>query len=650
MEKPANQGEHSTHTESSYSRISVFFQKPLFHFLIISIVGILAYSNTFHVPFQWDEDAFMTDSPLIMNLHYYLEPSKAAGIAHYHAFISRYLTFLTFAVNYSIHGYEVAGYHIVNLAIHIMNGLLVYILVILLFRTPFLEESQLRGNSRYIALFAGLLFVSHPLQTMAVTYIYQRLASFVALFYILTVVLYIKSRLTGGKLRYVFYIAALLAAICAMKTKENAFTLPLTIILVEFFFFSDSIKRRAWRLTPLLLTMSIIPVTYLSLMTRHAGILRKLNAVTTTSRHLDRDTYFFTQLNVLVKYLRLFFFPTNQSIVYDMPLSHSFFEPKVIASFLLLSTVFALGVYLFFRSRKMKSLRLVSLGIFWFFINHAMESGLIPLVMIVQEYRMYLPSVGLVIGLSTALFLFFKKIKCRQSVVVITIIAVPLLLSAVTFARNAVWQSRVSLWADVVKKAPDNFIGYQNYGAALDGEGLTDKAKEYFDIGLKLKPNSADLHADLGHIFFKKGLLDKALEQYLFAIEHYPLNSKFQHDIALVYRAKGLYQESMAHLQESIRLNPFYANSYDQLGTLYGIKGQKGLAIEYLEKAVSLKPGYVQAHYNLGVAYLSYGMTDNAEEEFRTVLKLDPSFQKARDGISIINRLRARRLSILPRR
>lgn len=218
---------------------------------------IFSYSNTFNSPFQWDEGKFIAENPIVKDLSYFFEPSKAKGFEFYGGIKSRYIGYLTFALNYKIHGTDVSGYHIFNLLIHILNAMLVYFLVVLTFRTPFLSNLSLRprsiGGSNLIALLSALLFVSHPIQTEAVTYIFQRLASLVTFFYLLPIVLYIKWRIASysplplwegvrGRVRWgrviplLLYLLSLISAILAMKTKENAFTLPLVIMIYEFFF------------------------------------------------------------------------------------------------------------------------------------------------------------------------------------------------------------------------------------------------------------------------------------------------------------------------------------------------------------------------------------------------------------------------------
>ena len=178
------------------------FSRPIFHiFLIITIISIV-YSNTLEAPFVFDDKFVIVENPIVKDFGYMVNPSEAKvhnGHFEYESFRHRYIGYLTFALNYWIHKLDVTGYHLVNLAIHILNGLIVYWLVILTFRTPFLNSSNLKGCLNEIALFASLLFACHPLQTQAVTYIWQRVTSLSTTFYGLSLVLYIIWRVTSKK-------------------------------------------------------------------------------------------------------------------------------------------------------------------------------------------------------------------------------------------------------------------------------------------------------------------------------------------------------------------------------------------------------------------------------------------------------------------
>ena len=140
----------------------------------------IVYSNTLEAPFVFDDKLVIVENPIVRDLGYMVNPSEAKvhkGHFEYESFRHRYIGYLTFAINYWFHKLDVTGYHLVNIAIHIINGLIVYWLVILTFRTPFLYSSILKERSTEIAFFASLLFTCHPLQTQAVTYIWQRVTS-----------------------------------------------------------------------------------------------------------------------------------------------------------------------------------------------------------------------------------------------------------------------------------------------------------------------------------------------------------------------------------------------------------------------------------------------------------------------------------------
>ncbi|MBI5407765.1 MAG: tetratricopeptide repeat protein, partial [Nitrospirae bacterium] len=306
-------------------------KRQLVHLVIISLLGLLAYSDTFNAPFQWDEYRIFEKEPsIIKDLSYFSHPSKAKALEFYHALRGRFIGYLTFALNYKIHGLDVTGYHIVNIAIHLINALLVYFLVILTLKTPNLKESSLKEKSGYVALFSALIFVSHPVQTEAVTYIFQRLASLTAFFCLLSLVLYITWRLRQDTAKeafpfkgILFYFFTLLSLVFAMKTKENAFMLPAIIALYEFFFFKGAVKKRILSLVPILLTMLIIP---LSLTGTERPLGEAIGDIAKGHASIQRTDYLLTQFRVVATYIRLILFPVGQNIDYDYPVYNSLLD------------------------------------------------------------------------------------------------------------------------------------------------------------------------------------------------------------------------------------------------------------------------------------------------------------------------------------
>ena len=195
--------------------------KPFVVFIIFSI-GIIIYSNTFFCSFHFDDDLFITNNFAIKNIY------NLHNIWQY--FHGRFFTFLSLAFNYHVNGLDVFGYHFFNIAVHLVSATLVWWLTLLTFRTPAMREQKIAQQANIIALFAGLIFVSHPVQIEAVTYIWQRAASMAALFYLTSLCFYIKSRLSyenepaSNFVRF-YYILSLISAVIAMFTKENTVTL-----------------------------------------------------------------------------------------------------------------------------------------------------------------------------------------------------------------------------------------------------------------------------------------------------------------------------------------------------------------------------------------------------------------------------------------
>ncbi len=631
-DKPSNTTEESPIPiqPTSFSPRSLA-NNTLVHIACIVFLILIIYSNALNAPFQWDEGKFIVNNPIIKDLHYFASPSDAKGFELYSGLINRYIGYLTFALNYRIHGLSVTGYHIINIAIHIANSILVYFLVLLTFKTPFMASSSIKQHSRYIALFSSLLFASHPLQTEAVTYVFQRFASLMAFFYLLSLTAYIQSRLSGGRSqRFFYYSIAFISVVLAMKTKENAFTLPVVITLFEFCFLTDSIKKKMFYLAPILLTLAIIPLVLMSL----TGI-QQLDPGSYGAKVFSQGEYFFTQFRVIITYLRLLFFPVNQNILYDYPVFKSFFDLPVFFSFAFLALFFGLGVYMIIGDRQWATgdgiktkdkednplpaihfspdLRVMGFGILWFFITLSVESSIIPIPMLIDEYRVYLPSVGLIITVVAGAFLIKKRVQSLKSgkVIIVSLVLVLGVLSIATYHRNGVWGDEIRLWEDTAKKSPRIALAHNNLGVSYQSRNMYDKAMEHYLIAIKLSPDSVEARNNLEFV-------SKSLNM---AEGHY--------NLGIIYQARNMYDKAMEHYLIAIKLKPDYAEAHNNLGSIYQALNMPDKAMEHCLIAINLRPNVAEMHFNLGVAYYKIGQMEKAQREFITGLKIKPDDQRA---------------------
>lgn len=656
-----------------HQRISV-------HLLILIALGFLAYSNTFHVPFVLDDEPYIVRNPAVKDLSYFREPSKMEGVNTIrpnfrHAFRTRTIGYLTFALNYRLHGLDVAGYHVVNLLVHLFNGLLVYVLLILTYRTPFMSRARdMEGHSETPAgphmavFFTALFFVCHPVQTQAVTYIAQRFTSLATFFYLLSLVGYAKFRLSESTTgRYGLYLVSMISALLGMLTKEICFTLPVVIGAYEFMFFDGKVIPRICFLSPLILAAVVIPLRFLGgedLTTgREAldGMMRLFGGGST----IPRWDYFLTQIRVVVTYIRLIFFPANQNIDYDYPVYHSLANPSLFLSIIFHLIILGLGGLLFWRSKNTRSetggdLRLISFGILWFFVTLSVESSVIPLADIFFEHRIYLPSIGAFISVVSVLLAFKRKLKVKipaisRAIIPALGIAVVALLLA-TYVRNGLWADDVTLWKDAVEKSPQKARPYNMLGIAYYKKDLLDEAIREYKNAIRLKPDYFDAHNNLGLAYLKQGRaeegtrelkaayakghydlglryiaqrrLEEAIREFRVAIEGMPHYVEAHIKLGLIFGEKGQFEEAVKEFQTAIRLKPEDGQVYYYLGRAYGELGRLDEALGEIETAARLMPEDAETHYNLGVIYRLQGRWEEARDRFRMASQLDPNYKE----------------------
>jgi tetratricopeptide (TPR) repeat protein len=581
----------------------------------------------------------------------------------------------SFALNYHFGGLDVTGYHIVNLAIHIINAMLVYFLVILTFKTPYLSSQQSMVSShtppsppfnlmgdrglQFIPLAAALLFVSHPIQTQAVTYIVQRLTSLASMFYLLSVVLYVKARITAVKnssinLRAVVYgLMSLLSAIAAMFTKEIAFTLPIVIAMYEFFFFKAPRKKRLILLLPFMLTLLIIPLSILGTDKPVAEMLSDVSEKTKVQTDMTRWDYLITQMRVITTYIRLLLLPINQNLDYDYPIYHSLFTASVFLSFLFLLSIFALGVYFFYRSRltvhssttagselQTQNLRLISFGIFWFFITLSVESSIIPITDVIFEHRVYLPSVGVLIVISTSVFMLKERVKNRlpqiQKAFVLAFAIMIIILSGAAYARNMVWQSEFDLWNDTLKKSPNKVRALCNFGNANRKIKQNDKAIELYKKGLEINPNSVRVLINLGNAYFDIGEYEQAFQAYIKAQQIDPEYYLTYFNLGVMFKKMGKYSDAIEQYKRAISLKADIIDSYEGLAAVYEKLNKKAEAIDIYNRLIIIKPDHVDAYNSLGILYAEAENYDKAIEVYFKAIRIEPSNSMVYNNIGLV--------------
>jgi hypothetical protein len=354
---------------------------------LIAAVALLAYSNTFHVPFQFDDRVNIIQNPNVQ-IKVFTWDRMERLIKNTYKESIRVFSYFTLALNYYFGGFNVFGYHLVNFFVHIASGIFLYWFLLLTFNLPSLKEKY--GPISYkVALFSSLIFISHPIQTQSVTYIVQRMASMAGMFYLVSLVLYIKGRLSTGWPRVFYFGGMVLGYLLGVLTKENVAILPLFIVLYEFYFFqkfdlNPRGKNILFTLIGALLVMGAFGFFIWG--DRYIQVIREGYEYRTFTM-LERVL---TQSRIVLYYLTLLVFPhpSRLNLDYDFPVSKTILDPPTtLISILIIAGLIGYSIW------TAKKRPMLSFCILWYFGNLVIESSIFPLEM-VYEHRLYLPAVG----------------------------------------------------------------------------------------------------------------------------------------------------------------------------------------------------------------------------------------------------------------
>ncbi len=624
-------------------------------FVVYAAVALVIYSRVIlQAGFVFDDFVYVVGNPFIEDIS-----SLLSNISD-----PRQLGYFSFSLNYLADGKNPLGYHLVNVVIHIVNGMLVFILARLLLKLCGLSEDEDSGGILlFMPALAGLLFIVHPIQTQAVSYVTQRFTSLAAFFYIASIVCYLGARrLMEGKSfnkrAGILYGLALIATAAGMKVKEISFTIPFMLVMLELLFFTgrSGFRKSLYITAPFLATLAIIP---LSVFGPEWGFGSSGTGITEITRRgkiydlTERPSleYFATQTRVLISYLRLMVFPYNQSAVHDVTPSRSLLDLRVAAS--LVFHLFAVGMALlsWLRSRTSSSaagflLRFLALGIGWFYISAFVESSFLPIKDLMFEHRMYLPGVGIIFVFLSLLMLLIYRFDSDGRHSLKWMAAIVLFLSAVlsmiSYSRNDIWLSEFNLWNDVVKKIPNKAIGYHNRGNANARLGRLDLAIEdlnraigFFEgyIGkketwessdytpsnmAKTYMNRATLYTELGQN--DKARADRETARRMVSMPLIRLDETRRR--ADIFFKRKAFNHAIEEYNTIINWFPEDTDALNDRGNAYTMSGRYKEAIADFDLVISREPDRPLAYHNRGIAYARSEKKAQALADFKKACEM----------------------------
>jgi tetratricopeptide (TPR) repeat protein len=568
--------------------------------LLIVVVGIVAYSNILQAPFIYDDRYHILENPRIRELW---PPGQLVGHT------SRPVVLLSLALNYALGGLNPLGYHVFNIAVHILAGLVLYGILRRTFNAPVLS-SRWHVASSCLAVLIASVWVVHPLETESVTYTIQRGESLMGLFYLLT--LYCAIRVPGSPNASWWKCAAVTSCLLGMGSKGGVMiTAPLIALLYDRTFVS-----RSWRelITQRWGFYAALVATWISYPVMLSAAPEEWKESAGFGYGASPLQYAMTQPKVILHYLRLSLWPDQLCLDYGWPLAGG--AGEVLPYLLVLAGLIAATAY---ACRKKPALGFLGAA---FFIILIPTSSFIPIADVAVEHRMYLSLAAVITLIVTISFVLIQRpvyLWLAGGLVVI-------LLTAATIHRNGDYSSKLAIWTDAVEKSPHNPRGQYDLGEALEENNNFPEAIAHYRLAIQENPNYADALTNLGHLLVVSGKATDSVPYLRKAIAIKPDLAAAHNNLALAFAEQGNIPEAVAHWEQAIKWKPGFAEPHNNLGIIYAQQGSIQDAVAEWEKALQLDPNLSDAHNNLAYFLSQQGKTAESIDHYQRALAIKPDY------------------------
>ena len=573
--------------------------KHIHVFLILAIIGIAAYANSFQNDFLWDDEYLITNNTHVQ------APSVKHALLFFKDNLGKYgqdnnnfyrpFQELSYMLDYAVWKLNPVGFHLGNLMLHLLAAFLL-----------FLIAEQISGN-QVIALISSSIYLIHPLHTEAVTYIAGRADPLMALFFLLSFYLYLRRKSALSCLSFV----------CALLSKEIAIMLPVILIFYGWVFEAAEDRKKKWqRYVPYLAIVAV----YAALRTT---VLNFRHPVADIPAGVGLYERVLTSFRVFKEYFRLIILPFDLHMERVLVFSKSIFEPEVFISALILAVVI-ISTFLLKKRHK-----LAFFGLGWFFITIFPLSN-IPFALnaTLAEHWLYIPLIGASIAAGYGLVALGRAISVKGylsgKITAILTICFIAYFSVLTIGQNAKWRDGETLYTYTLRYAGDSPRLHYNLGNAYRKAGQLAEAAQAYRASIAIDPTFHSSHFNLGLCYVATGNTNAAISEFKKAIELEPSHYKSYVALGLSYRDESRFDEAIAQYKKAIEIDSNYPEAYNNLGDVYFRRKMHKEAEQEFRRALAINPAYVEAWNNLGVSLVSQGRREEAVAAWNKSLQINP--------------------------
>ena len=598
--------------------------------LLAAIVGI-AFGRALDNDFVgYDDQSYVVLNPRVTN-GLTLDGIQWA-FTHVHATNWHPLTTISHMLDCQLYGLEPWGHHLTNILLHAAATILL-----------FLALRELTGNL-WPSMFVAAIFAVHPLRVESVVWVSERKDVLSGVFFMLILWTYARYA-RGDSARSFWYITVAGLFGLGLMCKPTLVTVPFVLLLLDYWplgrsrsspFLSRNVTREPWsRLVFEKLTLFV-----LSAASCVATLLAQKQALDASLKPPLGDRIGNALVSYAV-YLGQMVWPARLAVLYPYPEGNLNLSHVILASLLLLMISVA-----FFLWRKRYPFLLV--GWLWYL------GMLLPMIGIIQvgsqvraDRYTYLPQIGLYLLVAWSAVESFPQ--SRRSRVILASAGLLIITALITrsYLQTSYWQNTETLWKHATATTSNNYIASNNLAQFLFQSGRFDEAIAECQKALKMKPDVATAHNNLGAALVENRrkvngprgeneAVDEAIIHYRRALQIKPNFAQAHSNLGTALLLKRQVDEAIMHYQKALEIDPNYAEAPYSLGNAFLAKGRYNESIAAYELAVRIRPDYFEAHYNLGRVLATIGKTDEALKEFNEALRIDGNSAKAHCALGLL--------------
>src|SRR5713101_3359870 len=590
--------------------------------VLIAVVTFATFLPALHNQFvNWDDDKNFLENPHYRGLGW----TQLSWMWTFHMGHWLPLTWMSFGLDYRLWGMNPFGYHLTSLLLHVANAV-VFFFIVRRILTRALPSPSERGHALAVsAAFAALVFAIHPLRAESVAWATERRDVLLGLFYLLTILAYLRACERGERGRGWYWGAVGLFA-CALLSKSMAVSLPAVLLILDVYPLRRLGGRMGWWSEParrvylekipfVLLGGGASAVAFIALFQIHNT--ESLADLTVLGR-LAISAY------GLCFYLWKMILPLSLSPLYEL----GKVNPRATPFVLSYGGVVALTALAVACHRRVPGLSAAGL---------AYVVILLPVLgifhngpQIAADRYTYLAGLGWAILAGASLLSGWRRRPFLSTGLAACVL---LGLGVLTWNQVHVWHDSKTLWAHALAIDPNSSVAHYNFGGALGQQGKLADAIHHYQRALQITPGDADAQTNWGGALAQQGKLAEAAEHYQQALRIKPDHAAAHNNWGAALTRQGNLAEAIEHYRQALNIKPDYADAHYNLGGALTQQGKLADAIHHYQRALQITPDDADAHTHWGLALAQQGRLAEAIEHYRQALRINPGHADAQSNL-----------------